>query len=450
MLHSSSAVHGLLAVSRRIQLQQGLSASGSMLIKPTDLEHQPPLLRQSISESSASSSKLTTEKQQDEEMHGPSSSISSNQITASTSASDGRWLIMFQGLVEHQRLHNGSLKVTRTAMWNNQSLYEWIRNNRKHYLNGLKSKSPALSTSRIAALQSIGFDFDPTGVLGSNDAYDDMRWVAMFEGLVEYKHSTGNYSVPVGYLCDNRSLLDWIRHQRSQYSNALKGARPALSKGRTERLLSIGFDLDPTGQRQDHRTEQERWLIMLDGLVAFHDKHQSFILPEGYSHDGRSLFSWARNQRRLYANYLQNVKPALPQDRVDKLREIGFVQARCSGSIKSVPSGGRRRKSARRTIVTPPRNKLLIDTSKVIAVNIKQGRPTAITSRRKLPTSRRAQLTLPKIARTIASAASTTSETISASTEQTQALPSWVVSLAMDSLTKYQTMSPQQRRQVSK
>ena len=350
--------------------------------------------------------------------HSASSSSSpSGTTTTTTRANDARWDAMYQGLLHYQRQHD-SLKVPRNATWNGQSLYEWIRNNRKHYLNGLKQMTPALSDRRIQALRDIGFDFDPTGILGTNDAVDDKRWVAMFEGLVEFQDKYGHCSVPVGYLCDGRSLLDWIRHQRSQYTNALQQRRPALSQERTERLLSIGFELDPTGQRQDTRTEPERWQIMYEGLYEYYQRNKTFVLPEGYSYDGRSLFSWARNQKRLFVNHLQGAKPCLSRERIELLNKIGFIQARCKSSVVVIPHKAK-------TASLPSVAKR--------SVIVRSSHPLLYNTRRQLPSQQRRRLRQVSI-----------DSSKRATTEQ-PALPSWVVSLAMDTLKRYQAMTPQER-----
>lgn len=234
---------------------------------------------------------------------------------------------MLNGLLEYHRIHQ-SFAVPRDVLWDDRSLYEWTRNQRKHYLNGLRGKKPALLPARAERLSAIGFDLNPTDALKENDALYDRRWASMFDGLAAFKQKHGHCVVPTGFQHDGRSLTDWIRQQRKQYSNALEGIRPALSKERTERLQSIGFELDPTGRRQDKRSEQERWEVMFHGLVDFYKNNGTFLLSAGYFHDGRSLFSWAHNQLRLYSNYLKGVKPALTHERAELLRGIGFIAAR--------------------------------------------------------------------------------------------------------------------------
>jgi hypothetical protein len=295
-------------------------------------------------------------------------------------------------------------------------LYEWSRNQRKHYLNGTRGKTPALLPKRIERLRSIGFELDPTGAHGQNDAFDDKRWVAMFEGLREFHQKHGTFAVPAGYLCDGRSLHEWMRHQRKQYSLTMKKAgRAALSSERIERLMSIGFDLDPTGRRQDKRNEDERWEVMVQGLLEYKKKNGTFRLPEGYFHDGRNLFSWAHNQRRLYANLLRNRPPVLLPERIKRLTEIGFaLSPRRSAEFSSSGSSKKRKSSS------PPR------------VQVDFG-PSAAYAEPRRQSSRsfykpRTQNGLPLTPTRLASAAATRH-------------------LAMQALARYQRMSVEEREQ---
>lgn len=242
---------------------------------------------------------------------------------AQTDETDVRWETMIHGLLEYQNVQH-TLNVPRNYRWDGRNLYEWTRNQRKHYLNGTRGRVPSLLPKRIDRLRSIGFVFDTSNERGQNDAFDDTRWVAMFEGLKKYHRQHGTFSVPLGYLCDGRSLYEWLRHQRKQYSITMKSNRTALSVQRIARLQSIGFDIDPTGRRQDSRSEEERWEVMVEGLLKFKKQYGTFQLPEGFMHDGRNLFSWAHNQRRLYANLLKRQQPSLLPERIERLGSIGF------------------------------------------------------------------------------------------------------------------------------
>jgi hypothetical protein len=328
---------------------------------------------------------------------------------------DDPWMTMFQGLVEYHRVHN-TFKIPRQYGWKGRNLYEWTRNQRKHYLNGLRDKRPALAMERVGLLQSIGFEFDPTGLLGKNDAFDDKRWVVMYEGLAEYSRNHGTCAVPIGYTCDGRSLHDWIRHQRKQYSNTMEGKRPALSKERTDRLLALGFDLDPTGRRQDRRSDDERWDIMFEGLVTYHQRNGTFVIPEGFFHDGRSLFSWAHNQRRLYTNYQQGTTPTLLRQRIDRLHAIGFIEARCS-EVKA----------------SPPRKQQPNASTEDGKKRQKEPLATAQDTEDEQASSVKRLRTLPRTQASL--------DTVSAS--------SWATDLALATLSKYQGMTCQERIAVT-
>jgi hypothetical protein len=235
---------------------------------------------------------------------------------------ESSWDIMFQGLLEYQKKYD-SLAVPPDFYWRGRNLHEWCRNQRQLHESG---RPDALLSTRRDRLMSIGFDFTPADSAPNhrNDALDETRWTVMYQGLSDYGRQNQSFSVPQGYLCDGRSLFDWMRHQRKLYSMTLEGKQPSLSAGRIERLKSIGFELDPTGRRQDRRSEEDRWEIMFQGLLQFYQANETFVLPEGYLHDNRNLFTWVHNQRRLYRNQIQGKTPTLASVRVHRLESIGF------------------------------------------------------------------------------------------------------------------------------
>ena len=259
----------------------------------------------------------------DAQIQAPKPSLSS--LKPGKRDGDARWEGMLQGLVDFQRQHH-SFNVPQNYRWNDKSLYEWCRNNRKHFLNGLRGKKPSLNSERIRRLREIGFVLDRTGVaVRQGAAISDKRWDVMFKGLIEFHQRYGSFAVPIGYMCDGRSLRDWLRNQRKVCSNTEDGNRSPLARKRIHRLISIGIDLDPTGRRNDQRSDQERWDAMFQGLLDFGTCHGSFVIPEGTMCDNRNLCSWAHNQKRLYLNTLQNQQPSLLSERVEKLRSVGFL-----------------------------------------------------------------------------------------------------------------------------
>ena len=75
---------------------------------------------------------------------------------------------------------------------------------------------------------------------------------------------------------------------------------------------------------------QNRWDNMFDRLLAFKAKHGHCLVPNRYNED-RSLGAWVSTQRRHY-KAIESGNPShdpnpMTEERVSKLREIGFVWA---------------------------------------------------------------------------------------------------------------------------
>ena len=75
---------------------------------------------------------------------------------------------------------------------------------------------------------------------------------------------------------------------------------------------------------------QHRWENMFDRLLAFKAKHGHCLVPNRYDED-RSLGAWVSTQRRHYkaieSGHHHHDSTPLTEERVTKLRDIGFVWA---------------------------------------------------------------------------------------------------------------------------
>jgi hypothetical protein len=97
------------------------------------------------------------------------------------------------------------------------------------------------------------------------------------------------------------------------------------------RKLPSSSDCDDKGATPSSACAlQHRWDNMFERLLAFKAKHGHCLVPNRYDED-RSLGAWVSTQRRHYkaiesGNPNQDSTP-LTEERVSKLREIGFVWA---------------------------------------------------------------------------------------------------------------------------
>lgn len=194
----------------------------------------------------------------------------------------------------------------------------------------------------------------------------EQAWEEMFQGLVLYQAEHGDYNVPRNYKYNNKCLYDWIRKQKEGYRNSLKQPKlwPCLSSEKIERFHAIGFDLSVHGryvqpafaavyqeQRKQHLQQQQQqqvparsdtpsieadrtqrskvyskhWDMMYHGLIRFQAQHGHLNVPKSTMVGTRSLALWVQGQRQYYRKYLHEAnKPTPWQERVDRLRAIGF------------------------------------------------------------------------------------------------------------------------------
>jgi len=124
------------------------------------------------------------------------------------------------------KVKNGHINVTQK---DDKSLFTWCTNIRSARRGKLGMK---LTTDGIAALDAIGFDWNPIGGQGGNNFQD--RVVA----LREYKEKNGHLSVSKK---DDKSLYNWCQNIRNARSKSGEGTMK-LTANRIAALDAIGFD----------------------------------------------------------------------------------------------------------------------------------------------------------------------------------------------------------------
>ena len=151
------------------------------------------------------------------------------------------WKEQFNGLKLYKKEH-GNCNVPKIFP-DDEQLGRWVARQR---VDNLKKK---LSTDRCAALDSIGFVWDPL----------EANWQNMFQQLEAYKQKHGHCNVPRKYP-EDPALGGWVGRQR-RFRNEI----PVECQ---QRLESIGFDWDPN--------ERNR----LDKLVAHKNKNGNFVVTK--------------------------------------------------------------------------------------------------------------------------------------------------------------------------
>jgi hypothetical protein len=173
----------------------------------------------------------------------------------------------------------------------------------------------------------------------------DETWEFMFASLVQWKEEHGHFNVPRTYKnAGGKCLYDWIRKQREGYRNSLKTPKlwPCLTQDKIDRIRGIGFDLTINGRftclkgyqqpeesndDRQHRSKSysKQWDIMYKGLMSFKEQHGHLVVPKGYMCGNANLGFWTQAQRQYFRkHYQQKDKPTPWQERIDRLRAIGF------------------------------------------------------------------------------------------------------------------------------
>eukprot|EP00429_Kryptoperidinium_foliaceum_P007691 CAMPEP_0176009660 /NCGR_PEP_ID=MMETSP0120_2-20121206/4364_1 /TAXON_ID=160619 /ORGANISM="Kryptoperidinium foliaceum, Strain CCMP 1326" /LENGTH=326 /DNA_ID=CAMNT_0017342461 /DNA_START=16 /DNA_END=996 /DNA_ORIENTATION=- len=142
---------------------------------------------------------------------------------------DEKWNHMFNRLVAFKEKH----KHTNVPQMYDDSprLGRWVHYQRVEYwLFHAKGGSAKITPERIARLEELGFEWDP----------QQAQWEKMFDRLVKYKEAEGHCKVPKGYMKDIE-LANWVRNQRLEHANKLKGKKSRMTDERFRRLDDLGF-----------------------------------------------------------------------------------------------------------------------------------------------------------------------------------------------------------------
>ena len=209
---------------------------------------------------------------------------------------------MFEDLKKYRATHN-HCRVP-TGWREDPRLANWVAVQRR------RRKKGKLSAARIAALDSVGFDWRierehmpaserrPPAVATDRD-----RWNLMFAALSEYRKLNGHCCVPQRPP-SLRPLADWVCDQRVAYREGV------IDLERQRLLADLDFDWDPIGNR---------WNEMFAQLVAYKTTHDTTHVPAS-SREHARLAQWVKNQRRD-----KKLGRPISAERVKRLDEIGFI-----------------------------------------------------------------------------------------------------------------------------
>jgi hypothetical protein len=140
------------------------------------------------------------------------------------------WEDRFSKLTDYHRIH-GHCNVPQNYSENTQ-LGAWVRKQRKTYRLHLEEKTSPMTTYRIKALESFGFQWDCYGA----------AWEDRLSELADYHKIHGHCNVPKRY-SENSKLGTWVATQRRNYRLHLEGKKSTMMIAlRIQALESLGFE----------------------------------------------------------------------------------------------------------------------------------------------------------------------------------------------------------------
>ncbi len=196
---------------------------------------------------------------------------------------DKKWKAHFDELIRYQKGTGEKYPKPNTG-WN--SLYNWVKNQRRQYRSGV------LKPLRSDLLSSIDFPWRT----------DNMTFEERVKQLLAYKkkHNTLHVSqVAYGKGSENHKLSRWVNEMRRLYNEN------RLPLDRIQRLNAIGFIWN---------MEDELFSKNLAKLKRFHKKHGHFDIPQ--TGKTKKLGSWVAQVRS---------RGLVKKHHIQALNEIGFI-----------------------------------------------------------------------------------------------------------------------------
>jgi hypothetical protein len=136
------------------------------------------------------------------------------------------WEHRFSELTEYHGIHrhcNVPYKYSE-----NPKLATWVKKQRYDYGLDLKGKASNMTTYRIQALESLGFEWDTRGAV----------WEDRLSELTEYHRIHRRCNVPRNHT----QLGEWVKTQRKRYRLHLQGKKSSLTPLQIQALKSLGFE----------------------------------------------------------------------------------------------------------------------------------------------------------------------------------------------------------------
>ncbi|KAL7538258.1 hypothetical protein ACHAXR_008412 [Thalassiosira sp. AJA248-18] len=225
------------------------------------------------------------------------------------------WDHMYEMLANH-KAETGTLDV----VVDNEELYTWTKTQKTMLAKHFQGKSTALSNEQVKNLTNLGFGQSRPGTVRVVDTVSiEAKWNSMLAELKAYKERNDGSMVFSSSTSDlpksERAIKYWVIEQRREFKKMQNGEESTtLTAMRMQRLTELGFDFKP-------RPEKVPWEQRIESLRRFVEENGHCRPPIGHP----ELGAFARNTRQRYRQWCQGKSNGLTDERVNELRELGFV-----------------------------------------------------------------------------------------------------------------------------
>jgi predicted chitinase len=185
----------------------------------------------------------------------------------------------------------------------NTRLGNWVQQQRRDYRSQLEGKKSPLTTFRIQALESLGFEWDCLGT----------AWEDRLSELADFRKIHGHCNVPTRYT-ENRKLGEWVGTQRNVYKLRREGKSTPMTTARIEKMESLGFEWDCLGTA---------WEKRLSELADYRKIHGHCNVPSKYT-ENRKLGEWVGAQRNVYKLRREGKSTLMTTARIQKMESLDF------------------------------------------------------------------------------------------------------------------------------
>jgi transposase-like protein len=215
------------------------------------------------------------------------------------------WEGSLSELADYRKIHGHCNVPNRYS--ENTKLGQWVMHQRRNYRLHLEGKKSHLTTLRIQALKSMGFEWDDGRVAVWDDRLSE---------LADFRKIHGHCNVPTSRYCENTKLSVWVKEQRVNYRLHLEGKKSTMMTAlRIQALKSLGFEWDcGRGAVWDDR---------LSELADFRKIHGHCNVPQKYS-ENTKLGIWVSKQRAQYKLDREGKTSRMTPFRIQALKSLGF------------------------------------------------------------------------------------------------------------------------------